>query len=490
MKTAFFEQFFSDGEIINIREIGKDKTKNLFFRLSDLKEYDPLDNEDIYFGVFTRTEASGKAAACGVTRAIWCDYDNMTLASVKGAMLDSGAPTPSIYINSGHGIHAYWILKDPATPSEAIPIVKGLASATGADPKATDTARIMRVPGTFNNKGERVACRIIEENDNRYEIGAFEAFRTAYKPQHNVVQPVVIPELDNCKWPCIKNMACGVHEGERNFALGRLTKHLQQRGHAKKDATKIILQWNTRNNPPEDSNKLIRDMYSYWHADYKLLGCDLEDIGLQSILNQYCDRATCPHKAKKNSRVLDQGVAFNNRLLNEIHNFTGNELVLYGVLGSTPRGLTISQALEKLTRRKGKTPCMIDDTFRKCIKTLQALGFVEVSERGKKSGHENIYRVKPQGTYGLGYTIVSTLAINGVIDGRITPAELKVYIQLLRYAYGKGEAWPSVKTLSRDLQVSRPHITRCIRELEQRDYLYKSYDIKKGVRCLNYRIRV
>jgi len=188
--------------------------------------------------------------------------------------------------------------------------------------------------------------------------------------------------------------------------------------------------------------------------------------------------------------VLDQGVAFNNRLLNEIHNFTGNELVVYGVLGSTPRGLTISQALEKLTTRKGERPCMTEKTFRKNAKALKALGFVEVSERSKKSGHENIYRAKPQGTFGTGYTIVSTLAINGVIDGRITPAELKVYVQLLRYADGEGEAWPSVKTLSRDLQVSRPHITRCISELEQRDYLYKSYYIKKGVRCLSYRIRV
>lgn len=486
MNNHFFNHLFAENEIINIREIGKDKTKNLFFRLPDLKEYDPLDNEDIYFGVFTRTEASGKAAACGVTRAIWCDYDNMTLASVKGAMLDSGAPTPSIYVNSGHGIHAYWILEDPATPSEAIPIVKGLASATGADPKATDTARIMRVPGTFNNKGERVACRIIEENDNKYEIGAFEAFRTVYKPQHNVAQPVVIPELDNCKWPCIKNMARGVHEGERNFALGRLTKHLQQRGHAKKDTTRIILQWNTRNNPPEDSNKLIRDMYAYWHTDYKLLGCDLEAIGLQSILNQYCDRATCPHKAKKIGLVLDQGVAFNNRLLNEIHNFTGNELIVYGVLAATPRGLTISQALEKLTARKGKTPCIERHAFCRHAKTLERLGFVEILRRG----NQTFYRAKPQGTYGLGYTIVSTLAINGVIDGRITPAELKVYIQLLRYAYGKGEAWPSVNTLARDLQIDRSAVIKYLTELEKRDYLYKSYTVKKGTRCLNYRIRI
>jgi len=494
MKTAFFEHFFSDGEIINIREIGKDKTKNLFFRLSDLKEYDPLDNEDIYFGVFTRTEASGKAAACGVTRAIWCDYDNMTLASVKGAMLDSGAPTPSIYINSGHGIHAYWILSDPATPSEAIPIVKGLASATGADPKATDTARIMRVPGTFNNKGERVACKIIEQNEARYSLDRFENYKTLYtrciqtETAENATVDT-IPELDHARQPCIRNMALGVREGRRNFTLGRLTKHLQLSGVKKKDAMRIMLLWNDRCQPPETREKLISDFFSYWHGDYKLLGCSLQSAVLQAVLIEYCDRENCTFGGENARSFNATDLLYNGRLLNNLYDFTGHELIIFGCLLSSPSGLSTSQMMEKLTARKTNKPCMDARTFNKAILRLQVLGFVEVFKRGEKAIRERFYKAIPQSTFGLKNIPITTGAIFGAIDGRVTPAELRVYVQLKRYHFESGVI-PSTYNIARDFRITHQAVSKCMCDLEKNGYIQRSYVITKGTRRLQICLKV
>jgi len=66
-------------------------------------------------------------------------------------------PTPTI-VNSGRGIHVYWVLKKPIHKDEWNPIAKQLKvlckeKGLEADPAVTaDGARILRVPDTFNYK--------------------------------------------------------------------------------------------------------------------------------------------------------------------------------------------------------------------------------------------------------------------------------------------------------------------------------------------------
>src|SRR5829696_6953067 len=58
-------------------------------------------------------------------------------------------------IASGNGQHAYWSLWPPVGPAEAERANRRLAHALGADMQATDAARILRPPGTFNFKTGR-----------------------------------------------------------------------------------------------------------------------------------------------------------------------------------------------------------------------------------------------------------------------------------------------------------------------------------------------
>ena len=66
-------------------------------------------------------------------------------------------PTPTI-VNSGRGIHVYWILKESIQKNEWNPIAKQLKilckeKGLEADPAVTaDSARILRVPDTLNYK--------------------------------------------------------------------------------------------------------------------------------------------------------------------------------------------------------------------------------------------------------------------------------------------------------------------------------------------------
>ncbi len=62
---------------------------------------------------------------------------------------------PSFLLNSGGGIHIYWLLKVPASKEE-IPLVESLlkriALYFGGDLSSTDASRILRIPKTLNYK--------------------------------------------------------------------------------------------------------------------------------------------------------------------------------------------------------------------------------------------------------------------------------------------------------------------------------------------------
>lgn len=71
---------------------------------------------------------------------------------------DNNFPKPSIVVDSGRGIHAYWSFNKPLTKDEWLPLAQPfkkhlLNASLQIDPVVTaDCARVMRVPGTYNHK--------------------------------------------------------------------------------------------------------------------------------------------------------------------------------------------------------------------------------------------------------------------------------------------------------------------------------------------------
>lgn len=473
-KLQFIKQVLPDDGWVNVREIDAEgKAQNKYFTLEGLAAYNPPNNKNIYYGIFTRKDKSGTAAYCNKTFTIWADYDNVTLDLVKERIGQAQLPKPSLIVNSGHGIHCYWLLDQPVG-AEVTSIVKGIVRATGADQRAIDIARVMRLPDTYNVKnGESVKCEVIENNGQRYKLDIFKAFAQdgPYQEQH----VINIVNLSNSNRPCIRSMAAGVKEGHRNFALGRITKYLQAMGKTKEQSIQTILQWNSNNNPPEGTDKLIRDFEAYWKGDYKLLGCTIKNTELQSILGDYCNRSECALNMTIGRLRLDNTAKYNNRLFRHIHNMTGNHLIIYGVLIRHSQGLTTSQLVQKLTGRSKKQCCVVEKTRLECLKYLESLNLIQVIQGNRRAGKENFYKAIPQGTYGTGYTIVTNGAINGAIDGRVTPSEFKLYILLLKYAFGKDGCYPSLDTLAKDLRVDISHVSKCLTNLEKYDYIRKEH---------------
>lgn len=98
---------------------------------------------------------------------------------------ESGLPDPSIWVHSGGGLYAWWLLDEPHHIGADLARIKRLAM-RWQDPIAAaserfgysfgrlgDLARILRVPGTVNRKPAMPApmpCRIIQDTGRRYTL--------------------------------------------------------------------------------------------------------------------------------------------------------------------------------------------------------------------------------------------------------------------------------------------------------------------------------
>ncbi len=493
---------------LEIREIDggdSNKVKQRFIRPMHIDSYRPPMDKNVYFGVYGRVEKSGKAKSCNATKALWADYDadmeGLTVAEraekIMTAIKRVDLPDPSILVSSGNGIHAYWLLNE--RQRDVTDILRAIAGATGGDLRATDRARIMRLPGTFNVKDRPLRCEILQADYSLiYDIRLFRdklrdymgaADKKPIRVRGNVelVNDILGIEPDR---HCIKAILRGVPEGERNFMLGRLTKWLQLRGYTKEKSKRVILAWNNLNRPPEDKDKVIRDFNLYWHGDYKLLGCMMKNPGLQQILYKYCNRPECKFTMAIGNISLENSIKYNNRLLKDLHRLTGNELIIYGLLVRHREGLTTSLLIEKLTSRATGEPCMSKPTRIKSLNTLRKAGFIEKTEGNRRAGREDLHTARAQGTYGMGYTLITNGAINGAIDKRVTPGELRLYILLLKFAFNKGSCYPSLATMAKELRTSEPRISNQLLNLERVDYIKRNYRSFNGVEKLDISLLV
>lgn len=142
---------------------------------------------DVYMGVLRRKNRGGTAAdVVDHAPVLWADVDPYKYATTEDGgrykLLDAGLVSvlnfpisPSIVVDSGHGIHAYWLLRDAAPVADASLAMKGIAKNIGGD-NTHDPARILRVPGTYNYKDpdNAVPVRLLRlDTTRRYRFSDF-----------------------------------------------------------------------------------------------------------------------------------------------------------------------------------------------------------------------------------------------------------------------------------------------------------------------------
>lgn len=175
---------FTEGEV-ELRscpnERGKGAAPSIFTRDADevaafIKQWD-VPGRGVYFGVCTRSKPPGTIENTSECPALWMDNDKTPKEELRKALLNAYLP-PTVIIDSGRGLHAYWLLDEAEDVSAALtnehPIVETLRSLRrifAGDPAVCDLARIMRLPGTHNTKyGDARLVEIIHQSDRRYSL--------------------------------------------------------------------------------------------------------------------------------------------------------------------------------------------------------------------------------------------------------------------------------------------------------------------------------
>ena len=108
---------------------------------------------------------------------------------------------PSIIIDSGRGIHAYWPLKEPidiSMPGPQDDELKGelrrLDGVVGGDLNVCDLARVMRLPGSLRTKQEPWAEVTVlwGDFDRRYDLSDLSDWLDYQRPAHRAAAAKVL----------------------------------------------------------------------------------------------------------------------------------------------------------------------------------------------------------------------------------------------------------------------------------------------------------
>lgn len=187
---VFFNTLYSkiNTGFIEIRGFGEGlKDKRIFIPIKDqaqqlYQNIEEISNQyNVYFGIASRkNNKSGKKENCQYLPALFADIDYGSIGHKKSTFFNSVEEIlehlqrlnlkHNVIINSGHGIHVYWILNEPLmlTP-ESIPLVesllKDIQTLCGGD-SIQDVSRILRVPHTYNYKEDKIEARFIYSDYN------------------------------------------------------------------------------------------------------------------------------------------------------------------------------------------------------------------------------------------------------------------------------------------------------------------------------------
>lgn len=161
-------------------------------------------SQDVYFGVGLAGSRFGQRNTASDITAIvglWADIDiaapwrnGKPLPPTREdamAILDKLPFAPSVLVDSGHGLHAYWLFREPwifesasehslaaRTAKGWVDAIRHAAGSLGWSADAVgDLARVLRLPGTRNRKSDPpAAVRVLEYTDRRYNPYDFEEF--------------------------------------------------------------------------------------------------------------------------------------------------------------------------------------------------------------------------------------------------------------------------------------------------------------------------
>lgn len=203
MASTFFRELFDQAlkdkmGMIEIRTFPKGQvpTSNFFESCSDAAVFAYglyIQGRDVYYGVNPRTGLGGKKENVQYLCTFHAEIDygvdghkkESTYTKYEEALVAIRAfnPAPSIVIHSGGGFHVYWLIEEPIRVSDIgldvlEAINKELSLQIGGDKGTHDLSRLLRVPGSSNNKisDNPRPVRLITNNHQKFTFEDFIEF--------------------------------------------------------------------------------------------------------------------------------------------------------------------------------------------------------------------------------------------------------------------------------------------------------------------------
>lgn len=250
----FCSALFAADELIEVRPIeiwldqrsGKRKSRVLrserrwFARrrmadeLRQLAELNTNENANIFFGVNPRiARGGGRKNDVAKVRCLWADMDNVTTELAKWRCEESGVPVPSIVVDSGNGVHLYWLidgLLDVSTDRSRALLearLRLLYRRLGCD-ATCDVNRLLRLPGFMNVKNARNCdqpsrCRLQHcSPECRYKIESFAAIldRGHLSDRQATREAKYVTLPSNAKDHYVRRLSVNVNDrSRRDFAI-------------------------------------------------------------------------------------------------------------------------------------------------------------------------------------------------------------------------------------------------------------------------------
>lgn len=255
---------------------------------SQLDRFNRTQVENIHHGVnprFRRPKKHGTNADVSHYVAIWVDVDfHGHEAAVRKQFFDtikdleSRGLYPSIIIESGRGLHAYWLFDKPYLVAEARPICAGIQKHFFDSDTVHDQRRILRMPGFLNLKEPKDPkwCQIFDATWTRYSIDKFKDFAIAdfkksaedleYEQEEKERAKISTSSRD----PKIELIKEGVSEsggpyGGRHNSAVAMAGHYCAKLKTKKLALYAVTDWNKKNKPPlpdDEIEKIVEDIWA------------------------------------------------------------------------------------------------------------------------------------------------------------------------------------------------------------------------------------
>lgn len=185
-------------DLIEVRPMPGNLGKRVWIPAGDIPKHvkrlvsENASGANITAGVLPRKAAGrGKDEDCAAGSVIWADLDGVAPADAWDTVRAS-MPEPTMLVNSGHGSHVYWRLRDRQGPTEISRLVGDVAAFIGSDPSVKNPSRVMRLPGFLNLKPPKARVELVRANPKaRYNFAELRGIVPSVKPgraQSNAMQ--------------------------------------------------------------------------------------------------------------------------------------------------------------------------------------------------------------------------------------------------------------------------------------------------------------